>query len=123
VATNAKREQVAAAIASGSSMRQAAAASGVTVRSIYNWLREPAFVARVEELRSSIVETAMGRMISNLTRAASELRRLLRDEDARVRLGAAKTVLEGAVRLREYAALEARMRALEEAARPGKGEV
>jgi hypothetical protein len=118
-----KREQVAAALASGTSICQASATGGVSERTVYNWMRDEEFAARVQELSTEMVRQAVLRVSSTMIAAVEQLNCLLDVENAQVRLGAARTILEQAVRLRESVTFEERLRALEaaEAARVAKG--
>jgi transposase-like protein len=119
--SEAKREAVALSLASGQTAKAAAAACGVSERTIGNWLNESSFVQRVDSLRADMVSRAAGRIADDMTRAAKTLRKLLSDPDSRVRLGAARAVLENGVRLREATILEARVAELEKAAAARKG--
>jgi transposase-like protein len=118
-----KRQAVAFLLAGGQTVKAAALACGVGHRTVVNWVAEPEFVAQVDALRSKMMERAMGRMINQTTKAAKTLGRLLSNSDARVQLGAAKAILEGAAKLRETVVLEERIKALEQqaAARAAKG--
>src|SRR5262245_16826033 len=113
--SEAKREAVALALAGGQTAKAAAAACDVAERTVGNWLAEAEFARRVDELRAAMVERAMGRMTNAMTKAASTLRKLLEHTDGRIRLGAAKAILEGAAKLRETVVLEARLQVLEAA--------
>jgi hypothetical protein len=79
-------------------------------------LKESDFAQRVDQLRGDMVSRASGRLADDMTRAAKTLRRLLSATSASVRLGAARTILETAAKLRETTVLEQRLRALEEQA-------
>jgi hypothetical protein len=85
------------------------------VRAVFKWLADASFAQRVDELRAQMVEATMGRLTKNMSNAARTLSRLLRDKDSRVRLGAAKAILESASKLRESVVLEQRVKALEAA--------
>jgi hypothetical protein len=119
----AKREAVALALASGRTARARASACGVAERTIAYWLTEPGFLARVEELRSALLERTMARLIRGTTKAQARLCKLVGSKDDKLALRAAVAVLEQATRLRETVTLDARIRALEqaEAARKAKG--
>jgi hypothetical protein len=110
----AKREAVALALASGQTIKAAAAAAQVGEKTARNWMGEPEFAARVGELRAAMLEQAMSRLTRTTTRAAGVLRELLDSADEKVRLRAAQQVLEQATRLRETVTVEQRLRVLEE---------
>jgi hypothetical protein len=108
---------LALALAAGRDVAEAAAAAGVSERTAYRRLADPAFKRRVAELRAGMVDRASGRLADGMADAAAALRDLLGHPDGRVRLGAARAMLEAGVRVREAAELEARLAALENARR------
>src|SRR5262249_46637746 len=93
---------------------------GVSERSAHRRLADAAFARRVTELRGEMVSRAVGRMARGMTSAANTLLALLGAADERVRLGAARAVLELGGKMREATELEARLLALEEQS-PGNG--
>jgi hypothetical protein len=121
--SQARREALALDLAAGWPAKEAAARNGVSERTAGLWRKEPAFAARVEELRAQLLEQAMAVLVSGTTGAAAVLRKLLESADERVRLRAAQQVLEQATRLREAVTLEERVRLLEQdaAARARRG--
>jgi hypothetical protein len=111
------RELVALSLASGRTIVDAARANNVCIRTVAHWLKhDPAFVRQVDQLRADMISRAAGRIANDMTSAAKTLRKLLRDPDSRVRLGAARAVLENGVKLRESAVLEQRIAELEKLA-------
>jgi transposase-like protein len=113
--SDAKRQAVALALAAGETIKEAAAGAGVGERTVGNWLGEADFAALVDSLRAQILERTMSRMIDTTTRATERLRRLVRSRKESIALGACRTVLEQAVRLREAVTLAERVAALEQA--------
>jgi hypothetical protein len=108
------REIVALSLAAGRTVKDAATTNNVSVRTVADWLRYDAnFVQAVDSLRADMISSAAGRIAHDMTSAAKTLRKLLRDPDSRVQLGAARAVLENGVRLRENTILEARIAELE----------
>jgi hypothetical protein len=108
-------EALALALASGQTVRDAAAAAGVAERTATRRWADAAFRRRVAELRGDMVGRALGRMADGMTEAADVLRALLAaDTPPAVRLGAARSLLELGVKLREAVELEARLTSLEE---------
>lgn len=101
-------ETLAAELAAGKTVRDAATATGVAERTAFRRLTDPKFKARVSELRGRMV-TAAGRLADGMTAAADVLRALLADEDARLRYKAAGKVLELAASLRVQVELADRM--------------
>jgi HEAT repeat protein len=109
-------EALALALASGQTLRAAAAAVGVGERTATRRWADAAFRRHVSELRGDMVGRALGRMADGMSEAADVLRQLLAAESETVRLGAARSLLELGVKLRESVELEARLQALEERA-------
>jgi hypothetical protein len=102
------------ALAAGQTVRDAARAAGVGERTATRRVAEPAFLRRVADLRADMVGRALGRMADAMTAAADTLRQLLTARSENVRLGAARSLLELGVKLRESVELEQRLLALEE---------
>ena len=99
-------DALALALAAGDSIAEAAAKAGMGERTAYRWLADPALRQRIQTLRGDMVGRALGRMAAGMTEAADVLRAL--------RLGAARSLLDLGVKLREAVELEKRMQALEE---------
>jgi hypothetical protein len=106
-------EALATAVASGRTLRDAAADAGVGERTATRRWADPAFRLRVSELRAGLVRNALGRMADGMTEAADVLRQLLKAQSESVRLGAARSLLELGCKLRENVELEERLQALE----------
>ena len=103
------------ALACGATVEAAARQCDLSERTVYRRLKDPAFQARLKQLRTDMVRRTAGM----LTAAAGEAVRTLlalQKEPAppAVRLGAARAVLEIGFKIRELAELEADVRALEE---------
>jgi transposase-like protein len=108
-----RQEAVAVALASGRTVREAAASCSAGERTVKRWLTCPAFGRRVRELRADMLGRALGRMADGMAEAADALRALLAAEAESVRLGACRAMLELGVKLRESVELEGRLAALE----------
>jgi hypothetical protein len=106
-------EALALALATGQTLRAAAEATGVGERTATRRVAEPGFRRRVGELRAEMTSRALGRMADGMADAADVLRQLLNAESESVRLGAARSLLELGVKLRESVELEERLAALE----------
>jgi hypothetical protein len=106
-------ELLLSALAAGSSVEQAAGAAGVSVRTAYRRLADPAFARRLAQARDTLISNALGELVECASEAVATLRALMQAEDERVRLGAAKSTLEQLLRLRETLALSQRLAALE----------
>jgi hypothetical protein len=101
------------ALAGGASVREAAEASGLSERTIYRRLEDPAFRQQVQDVRGEFVRQAVGRLAAASTEAVATLRALLNADGESARLGAARSILELGSKLRESLELEARIAALE----------
>jgi hypothetical protein len=115
---------LAAALAAGQEVAEAARAAGVSERTAYRRLAEPEFKRHVGELRGAMVSQALGRLSDAMTAAADRLRKLVDSADEKVALGAAKAVLELTPRLREAEELQGQLdelRQLVEGLRGGNG--
>ncbi|SRR5579884_3864613 len=111
---------LALALAGGLTVEAAAGRAGVGERTAYRRLADPAFCVRVTELRSEMVERALGKMADGMGEAADTLRQLLGAKAESVRLAAARSILEMGIKLREATELDARLRALEHQLAPGE---
>jgi transposase-like protein len=108
-----KKEAAALLLAVGRSVRAVAREAGCSERTLRNWQGEEAFAARVRVLRSEVFARSVGILCGASARAAAKLRRLLRSEDERIGLGAARAILEATPRLREAGELAERVAELE----------
>jgi hypothetical protein len=107
-------DALAVAIACGSTVEAAAAKAGVSSKTAYKRMADPAFQRRLAQVRTEMV----GRATAMLTAAAMEAVKTLLDLQgktvaASARLGAAKAVLEIGNRLRLEGDLLVRLEALE----------
>lgn len=107
-------DALAVALASGQTLRDAAASVRVSERTATRRWADPDFRQRVAALRSEMIGRAMGSMADAMSDAAAGLRGLLAAESESVRLGACRAILELGVRLREAVELETRIVALEQ---------
>lgn len=113
-ALTARQESVAVALASGRTIKEAAAECKAGERTVKRWLAErPAFTCRVAELRADMIGRALGKLADAMTAAACTLRALLDAEGESIRLGASRSILELGSRLRETVEFEQRLLALE----------
>ena len=105
-----------AALACGATVENAAAKAGVSERTAYRRLQDPAFQTQLDALRAEMVERTAGMLTGAGLGAVKTLVDLQQDATipATVRRRAARDVLEMGVRLRELAALEDRLAALEQ---------
>jgi len=102
-------------LACGATVENAARQCGLCERTIYRRLEDPAFAQRLKQLRADMVQRTAG----SLTAASGESVRTLLElqkpsAPPAVRLGAARSVLEIGIKMREAADLEERLSALEQ---------
>ena len=102
-------------LACGATVENAARQCGLCERTVYRRLESPDFIQRLKQLRADMVQRTAG----SLTAASSESVRTLLELQKpsvppAVRLGAARSVLEIGIKLREAADLEDRLSALEQ---------
>ena len=105
------------ALSCGATIEVAARTAGLSEATAYRRMQDPEFCRRLQEISADMV----GRMAGMLTAAGGEavktLLSLLKEPTpASARLGAARAVIEGVMKVREFAALEERLAALEEQA-------
>lgn len=112
------------ALACGASIEAAAKQSGLTARSVYRRLEDPAFRRQVDALRADMTARAAGALTAAGLEAVRVLVELMKTGGPAAKLGAARTVLELGLRFREVVHLQGQMDALEEqlAALTGKGD-
>ena len=103
-----------AALAGGATVRDAAVEVGIGEATAHRRLKEPEFRKRVDDARAELIAAAVARLGAASTRAVATLEGLLAADSEAVRLGAAKAILDAALRWREHQDLTERVRALEE---------
>ena len=108
-----KKNVVARALAMGETRETAAAKAGITVRSVYRFLANPAFRQLVAELRSEFMSRTLGCMAESATRAAMKLSSLLDKDDPGVQLRVARAIIGMAVSLRNSVELDVRIGEIE----------
>ena len=98
------------ALACGASVEQAARQSGLSSRTVYRRLADPAFRQRVLALRGDMVSRIGGTLTAAATEAVRTLLELLKSPaSAAVRLGASRAVLEIGMKVREMTDVEERL--------------
>jgi hypothetical protein len=112
--TGNQREAAALAIACGKNVKAAAEATGVGERTLHRWLRkDPLFQQRVDELREELFDKAAGRLSDMSVDAAETLGELLKSSDEKIRLQAARLIIENACTLRQSTEFSNRLGAME----------
>lgn len=88
-------DQLLLALVSGCHIENAASVSGISVRTAYRRLADPAFRSQLDEARRSLRESILAKLSDAGHDAVSTLWELMQDaEDESVRLRAAKAVLD-----------------------------
>jgi transposase len=107
-------------LAAGVSPDGAAKLAGVSRSTVFRRLKDADFQQRVEDARAELWKRAMSVLSKSAVEASITLRRLLRSDDAKIRLAASKIVLEQGLRVRDQVDLAQRVAALEELAQQQK---
>ena len=103
------------ALACGASVDQAARQCSLSTRTVYRRLADSAFRQQLQALRADLVQRTAGALTAAATEAVRTLLELQKPSaPPAVRLGAARSVLELGIKLREAADLEERLTALEQ---------
>ena len=111
------REDVAlAALLSERTIAEAAAKAALSESTMLRWLADPAFKARYRDARRQVVEAAITGIQQAASDAVAALRRNLTCGIPAVEVGAAKSVLDFAVKGVELVDLAERVEQLEQAA-------
>jgi hypothetical protein len=100
-------------LATGVSAAGAPKLAGVSEATAYRRLANPAFRERVEKSRTDFWDRALGVMSKGAAESAIVLRKLLRSDDGRIKLQAAKVLIEQGMKVREVVELEQRLNELE----------
>ena len=103
-----------AALATGATREEAAVAAGVSERTVYRRCDDPEFTSRVEDAQQDLISRSTARLGAATGQAIETLVDLLdAAQPPSVRLGAARAVLDSAMRWREAEEIELRLAALE----------
>jgi hypothetical protein len=108
-----RKERLAILLAAGRPVRASAAECGLEERTAYGWLATPAFKARIVELRSQILDMALGRLTDASCKAVDTLVALLDEDSPNIRLRAAASILEILGRYKDHVEIERRLTDLE----------
>ena len=111
-----RQEEVAiSALLAEPTIVEAATKAGIAESTLRRWLQEPAFKAAYRTARCQVVEAAIGRLQTVTTKAVDTLERNLTCGIPAVEVGAAKSVLDQAVKAVELVDLAERVEQLEQA--------
>lgn len=92
----------------------AAGKVGCNERTVRRRLEDPAFAQRVADAKNEAVGQAVALLGTLMTSAAVRLGRLLESPDERVRLAAAKTIIDSTLRGRQVEQIEAEVREIKD---------
>jgi hypothetical protein len=107
-------ESLLMALACGATVDNAARQAGISKRTAYRRLADPAFGRRLQQMRGDMVSRTSGTLTAAAGEAVRTLLELLKNTTSpSVRLGAARAVLEIGMKVREMAELEERLTELE----------
>jgi hypothetical protein len=101
-------------LAAGGSIPYAAQAAGCSESTVRRRLSDPAFRARIGAMRGELIAAAVGRLAMLGRKAADKLNELLDDADNKIRLGAARSVLQFMLSGHEHELLAAQVGELQQ---------
>jgi len=102
------------AMARGMTNGVAATAAGISVRTAQRRVNDPEFVQRVRKTRAEMLDSCVGRMAGAAGDAVEVLHELIgKDQPARLRLLAARSILELFPKLQQMQEMEQRLANLE----------
>lgn len=107
------KEDAIVVLASCSSYAEAARELDVSVPTIYKWLGDSEFLAKLEAIRNQIVSDSISKLKAHTTKAVDTLAMLLDDENPQIRRGVSNDILNHVTRFMELKEIEARLKILE----------
>jgi hypothetical protein len=110
-------ESIITYLAAGKSYEATAQLCGIDKRTIVRKMKNPTFRAKVRRARADVLQRALGHLSRGAVEAAVQLRNLLRSDDPRIRLGAARAILAAESSFRESEDLAADIEQLKEQVR------
>lgn len=112
-----KKAHAIAALLEKPTIKEAAAEVGIAEATIFRWLQDQDFQRTHREAKRKLVDSAITRLQRITGEAVEALREVMGDSEspASARVGAARAVLEMAIKTVEIETLEARIDALEKA--------
>jgi hypothetical protein len=111
---NAKQETIATLLVTGRSIREIAGETGISERTINQWLYNYEYSRYIASLRRQVLTEALGRLTDACVGAALTLRALMdTDQRPNIRLYAAKSILESVVAIQRHIDFDERLARLE----------
>jgi len=118
----ARQAQALPIFAASPSVEGACRAAGLSKATAYAWLKQPAFQQALGAARDAILTQALGALKAASSRAVETIAQLAaQGAQESVKLSAARTILDSALRARELEELDSRIRELEERVFPRGG--
>ena len=108
-------DTLATALATGSTVAEAAQRAGIAERTAYRRLKEPQTQQQIREVRAALLDRAVGKLADSMDAAVATLVRNLTAAPPSVQVRAAVALLEQGVKLRTSVELEQRVAAAETA--------
>jgi hypothetical protein len=111
-----KQEAALLSLLSHKTLKESALAAGISMPTLWRYLRDPIFSLRYREARRELVECAMVRLQNDAEHAAKVLRDVADDKEAPAgaRVTAARTIIELSVKSVELGDLQQRLASLED---------
>jgi transposase-like protein len=109
----AKQERALRSLLDGQSFADAARDCGVTPRTLFRWLQDATFAARLRDLQGRALDEAMLNLQTASTRAVATLIKNLSNENAFASNAAAVAILGNALKWRDTSDLQDRLEQLE----------
>lgn len=118
-----KKELALGALLTESTLGAAAKVAGISESTLWRWLKEQEFAEAYRELKREAVGQAVTRLQQISCQAVETLKDIMLDKKspASVRVSAAKSVLEMAIKAVEIEDISRRLEELEKAVEEGKG--
>ena len=112
-----KRQKALLALLTTPTREQAAAAAGITSKTLRGYLADPEFQAAYKKAFADLVEDATRKVQQTLEPAVAVLREIMEDrsENGQVRVSAARSVLEYGLKMTEQTDILTRIQELEAA--------
>ena len=103
------------ALACGATIEAAGQKAGLSRSTVLRRMKDPEFKGRLEEIRTEMVQRTSGALTASAMEAVRTLMALQQPSVPHAtRLGAARTILELGIKMREITDLEARLTAVED---------
>lgn len=101
-------------LAAGRPLVDVAAEAGISTRTVQRRMAKPEFQRKVSDLRGQMMQDLSGRLSQISGIAMERLQSLLEADSENVRLGAARSILDQTLRVREAVDFEGRLKEVED---------